>query len=81
MQIGETHEKELFIKCGEYILNDDARLKINKDRESFEYIAELIKRLFSGGSYLDYKKCKLLKEQMESEISEKEEIESEFDFF
>lgn len=81
MQIGETHEKELFIKCGEYILNDDARLKINKDRESFEYIAELIKRLFSGGSYLDYKKCKLLKEQMESEIREKEEIESEFDFF
>lgn len=80
VKIREYDNVSMDIEEGEYTVSDDARLKLNKNKEYFEYVTKLLMTTVSDVPYLDYSKCVILKEKIEKEIEEKMITEKEFDF-
>ena len=69
--------QQMDIEYGNYSISDDARLKINREQEYFEYVTKLIMRVDVRAPYLDYEKCIALKAKIESEIEEKSDMDFE----
>lgn len=66
---------QMDIDAGNYLISDDARLKMNKEKEYFEYVTNLVMRAEHQVSFLDYEKCLILKRKIEGEMKEKLDIE------
>ena len=76
----KVHEEEnIELDSGIYTICDDAQLKINNDRKCFEYATLLLYNCTIGMPYLDYSKCKLLKNKIENEIKHISDLETEFE--
>nr|WP_314460699.1 NACHT domain-containing protein [uncultured Clostridium sp.] len=78
IEIEKPKYASLKINYGEHYISDDINLILNKNKKYFEYVTHLLVTLMRSNYILDFEKCVKLKKEIEWEMNNMHDLESEY---